>query len=132
MSFVDETPADILIVDHEDTRRSVYKDWLETAGYRCEEARDGKAGFRATDRKSYQLVVSQLNLPDWDGIDMAAATGLLNPKQKILIVASNGLREYDTQELDTMSNVAGYIDGPVNGEKLVRLVRSCLDSSATG
>ena len=59
--------ARILVVEDEEDIRHLVVELLERAGYRVEEAPDGRAGLRALHASSPDLVVLDVSMPELDG-----------------------------------------------------------------
>jgi DNA-binding response OmpR family regulator len=62
--------ASILIVDGSDTIRTVLYENLEKEGYVVFEADEGKAAFKIVNQEKPDLIVSEVFLPDMDGVEL--------------------------------------------------------------
>lgn len=60
----------ILIVDDSSSLRNVVKIALTEAGYDVIEGGDGKEGIGALDGRKVHLIISDVNMPNMDGISM--------------------------------------------------------------
>lgn len=60
----------ILIVDDSSSLRNVVKIALTEAGYDVIEGGDGKEGLSALDGRKVHLIISDINMPNMDGISM--------------------------------------------------------------
>ncbi len=63
----------ILVVDDSLTVREVEKDLLESQGYLVDVAVDGMDGWNAVRRSSYDLIVTDIDMPRMDGIELVNA-----------------------------------------------------------
>ena len=63
----------ILVVDDSLTVRAVEKDLLESKGYLVDVAVDGMDGWNAVRRFSYDLIVTDVDMPRMDGIELVSA-----------------------------------------------------------
>ncbi|MDH4192610.1 MAG: response regulator [Nitrospirota bacterium] len=64
-------PPTILVVENDSVLRARIKSILETAGYTCEEAREGKEALSVIQRNSTAyLVLSDLRMPNMDGLQL--------------------------------------------------------------
>src|SRR5262245_25384356 len=61
--------ARILIVDDEPNIRLVFRTTLETLGYEIAEAQDGAAALEALQRRAADLVLLDLGMPRFDGME---------------------------------------------------------------
>ena len=60
--------AKILVIDDERSIRSTLKDILEFEGYAVETAENGKQGLEKAIAGSYDLIYSDIKMPEMDGI----------------------------------------------------------------
>ncbi|MDH5179584.1 MAG: response regulator [Gammaproteobacteria bacterium] len=60
----------ILIVDDSDSLREVVGIALKGAGYEVIEGADGQEGLNQLDGKKIHLIISDVNMPNMNGIDM--------------------------------------------------------------
>lgn len=63
----------ILLVDDERTLRETCRSILETAGYRVEVASKGDEAIRLLQRRSFDIVLTDLYLPDVSGVEICRA-----------------------------------------------------------
>jgi len=63
----------ILVIDDSLTVRELEKRLLEDHGYRVDVATDGMDGWNAVRRTKYQLVITDVDMPRMDGIDLVTA-----------------------------------------------------------
>ena len=60
----------ILIADDEDSIRESLTIVLEDEGYNCTAVKDGGEAIEAIDKASYDIIVTDLKMPDTDGIEL--------------------------------------------------------------
>jgi two-component system, cell cycle response regulator CpdR len=80
--------AKILIVEDDESVRTLAARALERAGHSIELAGDGAAGLariRASGGR-FDLVVSDIRMPEMDGIEMAKAAASFYPSLRIMLV----------------------------------------------
>lgn len=61
--------ATLLVIDDEDSIRTLLKDVLGKAGHRVIEARDGREGLEAYRKNKIDLVLMDILMPDTDGLE---------------------------------------------------------------
>lgn len=61
--------ATILVIDDEDSIRTLLKDVLEKAGHRVLQAHDGRAGLAAYQKNKVDLVLMDILMPNTDGLE---------------------------------------------------------------
>lgn len=76
----------VLVVDDEDQVRQLIKETLEQAGYRVQEARDGKEGLQQYRQVQADLVIMDILMPDQDGLESIATLRREFPKVKIIAI----------------------------------------------
>ena len=59
----------VLVVDDQDQVRQLIRETLEQAGYTVEEARDGNEGLERYRRKTADLVIMDILMPDQNGLE---------------------------------------------------------------
>ncbi len=74
----------VLIVDDQVEIRQLIRDALEGAGYRVEEARDGKEGLERYRSKPVDLVLMDIVMPDQDGLEAIMALRREFPEAHII------------------------------------------------
>ncbi|MFN3467823.1 MAG: response regulator [Candidatus Brocadiales bacterium] len=65
--------ANILLIDYEETHRSIYTSFLRYAGYAVTAAPDGIEGLSLFRKGSYDLVLCALEMPYLSGVEVARA-----------------------------------------------------------
>jgi len=112
----------ILIVDDEPQIRKFLRIGLTHAGYKTEEAEDGKSAIRLTRAIRPDMLVLDLGLPDIDGlevIEQLRADGYLNP---IIILSVRNDESDIVQALDRGAD--DYLTKPFGMEELMARLRS--------
>jgi two-component system chemotaxis sensor kinase CheA len=67
----EKPPTKVLVVDDQFTVRELQRSILEAAGYRVETARDGREALtKVTGDQDIELVVTDLEMPEMDGIEL--------------------------------------------------------------
>ncbi|WP_292165427.1 response regulator [Mesorhizobium sp.] len=94
--------AKLLIVEDDESVRTLAARALERAGHMIDIAADGAQGLaliRAA-RGGYDLVVSDIRMPEMDGIEMAKAAASLFPAMKILLMTGYADQRERAEELN--------------------------------
>ncbi|RWQ38766.1 MAG: response regulator [Mesorhizobium sp.] len=92
----------LLIVEDDESVRTLAARALERAGHMIDIAADGAQGLaliRAA-RGGYDLVVSDIRMPEMDGIAMAKAAASLFPAMKILLMTGYADQRERAEELN--------------------------------
>lgn len=94
--------AKLLIVEDDESVRTLAARALERAGHMIDIVADGAQGLaliRAA-RGGYDLVVSDIRMPEMDGIQMAKAAASLFPAMKILLMTGYADQRERAEELN--------------------------------
>jgi CheY-like chemotaxis protein len=81
--------ASILIVDDEAAVRSYLRSVLEQHGYEVVEAVDGKQGFQEASARRFDLVITDLVMPEQEGIETIQALRKKMPRIGIIAISGN-------------------------------------------
>ena len=76
----------VLVVDDEDAVRRLIKDALGQAGYRVNEARDGREGLLSYREAPTDLVIMDILMPDQDGLESILTLRREFPAAKIVAI----------------------------------------------
>jgi DNA-binding NtrC family response regulator len=119
--------ARILIIDDEPQIRSMLRLMLERDGYEVVEAPDGIEGIRAYRQKPADLIITDLIMPNKDGIGMIIELKKEFPDIKIIAMSGGGLNKPEgylkgAQKL----GAACTLTKPIDREKMLRSVKDTL------
>jgi CheY-like chemotaxis protein len=81
--------ARMLIIDDDPTVRSLVTGILEAKGHTAVEARDGRAGLATFSKESFDLVVTDIVMPEQEGIETIGALRRLNRTVPILAISGS-------------------------------------------
>ena len=120
------SPSTVLIVDDDETVRSVSAAMLEHAGYRILTAEDGLAAVELFETRSEEidLVLLDLSMPRMDG--QACYEKLRAIRPGIRVVLSSGFNERDAIERFEGGELAGFIQKPFRAKTLIGTVAKAL------
>ena len=89
------TPRSILIIDDDEQTRVLLRRVLEEAGYLVSEAPNGQEGLRQFRQTPTALVITDLLMPDMDGLEVTMALHRESPTLKIIaITGGSGKRDF--------------------------------------
>ncbi len=80
----------ILVIDDEPQLRAILKRFLEIEGYEVEVASDGKEGMRLFNRNPADLVITDLIMPEKEGIETIRELKASFPSVKIIAMSGGG------------------------------------------
>lgn len=80
--------ARILVVDDEASMREVLEIMLEREGHACTSAANVAAARKALDASAFDLVITDVKMPDGTGIDVLSAAREANPDMIVLLITA--------------------------------------------
>ena len=80
----------ILVIDDERPVRAVLRQMLEKEGYEVEEAPDGAVGIKLLHAQLYDLLITDLFMPEKEGIETMIAVRRHFPQVKIIAMSGGG------------------------------------------
>ena len=80
----------ILIVDDDELMRSFLSTILIEEGYRVEEVSDGKTALDKFQSTVYDLVITDLRMPDMSGLELMNKAKKVNPETRWIIITAYG------------------------------------------
>ena len=79
--------AHVLLVDDSPEVRESIKDSLELVGYTVDEAPDGKVACELLAHRPYDLVITDLWMPNIDGLDVLKHLRKTNPNMPVIAIS---------------------------------------------
>jgi len=122
----------ILIIDDEPQIRSMLKLMLERDGYEVAEAPDGIEGIRVFRQNPAELIITDLIMPNKDGIGLIIDLKKEFPNVKIIAMSGGGLNKPE-----------GYLKGakklgatctlskPIDRDEMLRAIKDVLQSPSS-
>jgi CheY-like chemotaxis protein len=114
----------ILVVDDDAAVRSLFHKILARAGYRVMEAADGAQALAAVRKGGVDLVITDLVMPEKEGIETIVEIRKSHPQVKIAAVSGAFGGRY--LEIAAMLGAEAALAKPVSEETLVETVRRLL------
>jgi len=117
----------ILIIDDEPQIRSMIRLILERAGYEVSEASDGAEGIRRFREKPSDLIITDLIMPNKDGIGMIIELKKDFPGVKVIAMSGGGLNRPEGYLRGAKKLGASFtLSKPINRQDLLRAVKDTL------
>jgi YesN/AraC family two-component response regulator len=122
--------ARILIIDDEPQIRSMLTLMLEREGYEIVEAPDGVAGIKIYRQNPADLIITDLIMPNKDGIGMIIDLKKEFPDVKIIAMSGGGLNKPDGYLKGAKKlGAACTLTKPIDREEMLKAVRETLKAS---
>jgi len=118
----------VLVVDDEPDKQLLLKVALEMAGYNVRTANDGAEGLAAVEAQQFDLIVTDVMMPNIDGYEMVKRIRA-NPNTRFIPVIIQTAAKSAAQDARRGSQVGamGYITDPTDLDLLLARARTLLD-----
>ena len=123
------TPRSILIIDDDEQIRRVLRLVLEKAGYLVLEASNGREGLRRFRETPTALVITDLLMPDQDGLEVTRALHREAPHVKI-IVLTGGSEELNYLDAAKFLGAHRTMKKPVTAAEVLQAVQQELQGGS--
>ena len=116
----------ILIIDDRWENRSIIVNCLQTIGFSCFEASNGKEGLKKVEEIKPDLIVTDISMPEMDGLEMMQ---ILRNNQEFsnvpIVVSSASVYEKDIQQ-SLAAGANEFLPKPVQIEDMLKILHSYL------
>jgi DNA-binding NtrC family response regulator len=89
----------ILVIDDKESMRQMLAKTLESEGYEVDVARDGEVGLDKAKEKRFDLVLTDLKLPNMDGLNVLSSFKDLDPEISVIVMTAYGTIETAVQAI---------------------------------
>lgn len=118
--------ASILTVDDSASIRLTTRVALSNAGYTVTEAVDGLDGLAKLKGSQFDLVVTDLNMPNMDGLTMIRELRKLPAHMGVPVIFLTTESDADIKQEAKAAGATGWLTKPFDPESLVKIVRKVL------
>ena len=113
----------ILIVDDSASMREMVSFTLKGAGYDVEEAVDGADGLKKAKTRAFNIVITDVNMPNMDGITLVKELrALANYKFVPLLLLTTESAD-DKKQAGKSAGATGWMVKPFNPEQLLATIK---------
>ncbi|MFZ5979100.1 MAG: sigma-54-dependent transcriptional regulator [Candidatus Zixiibacteriota bacterium] len=116
----------ILVVDDKDSMRNMLVETLMGEGYRVDAAEDGKKALDLVSNKSYDLVLTDLKMPDISGLEVLTGIKNLDAESAVIVMTAYGTIEDAVEAMKI--GAYDFITKPFDTERLCFLVNRALEN----
>ena len=116
----------ILVVEDKDSMRNMLTETLTEEGYRVDSAIDGKRALDLVRNKSYDLILTDLRMPEVDGFEVLSAVKEYDNETSVIVMTAYGTIE---DAVEAMKKGAyDFITKPLDTEHLCVLINRALEN----
>lgn len=116
----------ILTADDSPSMREMVGFTLKNAGYQVVEAVDGRDALSKMAAGAVQMLITDLNMPNMDGIELIRQVRALPQYKFIPIIMLTTESQDDKKQAGKTAGASGWIVKPFRGEQLVTIARKFL------
>src|SRR5215471_6773805 len=116
----------ILVVDDQRNMRTTLAMMLRGQGYEVDEAADGAQGRELGATGAYDVVITDLRMGEFDGIDVLRATKERQPMTEVIVMTAYGTIESAVEAMRL--GAFDYIQKPFTEQELLVKVQKALEN----
>ncbi|MBA6234113.1 MULTISPECIES: response regulator [unclassified Colwellia] len=113
----------VLVVDDSNSIRDMVSFTLKSAGYETVEAKDGQDGLNKAQNGTFDLVISDVNMPIMDGITLCQELRKLPTFKFTPILMLTTESSGDMKMRGKAAGATGWLVKPFNPEKLLATIK---------
>lgn len=115
----------ILVIEDDDSGREALALLLRSAGYEVTSAATGESALDFIDSEEYQVIVSDLFLPDKSGFDILQSVQKISPATEVIVVTGHASAQSAVRAMK--EGAFDYITKPIDFDELKIVVSKALD-----
>ena len=116
----------ILVVEDKDSMRNMLTDTLTEEGYRVDSAIDGKRALDLVRNKSYDLILTDLRMPEVDGFEVLSAVKEYDNDTSVIVMTAYGTIEDAVVAM--RKGAYDFVTKPLDTEHLCVLTNRALEN----
>lgn len=110
----------ILVLEDSKPSQHLLRSRLEKEGFTVDTADNGHQGFQRATANAYDIILSDIQMPHWDGFKFIEAIQVVCPYLPILIISSAHDDREILERLDNYPNVLGMLPKPFDFDALFK------------
>ncbi len=120
--------AKILVIDDERSIRNTLKDILDFEGYTVVLAENGRQGLQLATENNFDLIFSDIKMPEMDGIELLNALRQAEVESPIVMISGHG--NIETAVECIRSGAFDFIEKPIDLNRLLVTVKNALEKKS--
>jgi two-component system response regulator HydG len=117
-------PIQVLVVDNDPAHAETMADSLHSIGFACTVAHGGREALALLDRATFEIVVTDLKMPDVGGLEVLAKCKDVQPDAEVILVTGHGTIESAVEAMQR--GAFNYLLKPLDLKQL----RAVVDNAA--
>jgi len=118
--------SNILVIEDKESMRKMVAQTLMEEGYTVETAADGPEGIEKAKGKPFDLVITDMKMPDMDGLDVVSSIRNINNETAVIVMTAYGTIETAVSAMKR--GAFDFLAKPFDSEHMLVLVDKALKS----
>ncbi len=114
-----------LVIDDDVPTLEFMRFQLESEGFQVSTAERGENGIKLVAENEFDIILTDLNLPDFNGIEMVRRCKEIAPDTEIIMITGDGSMDKAIEA--TKAGAFHYIEKPIEFEELFLLIGKAID-----
>ena len=121
--------GNVLIIDDNKSILKLVSKFLESRGFACIATHDGRNGFNLIKTGNHDVVLLDVSMPDFSGIDVLEKLAKEDKikSEKIILFTASSITEEEIDEF-TKKGVYACLRKPANTEELLRVITQSIQN----
>jgi two-component system, chemotaxis family, CheB/CheR fusion protein len=120
------TKPRVLVVDDVADVTEMIALFLKHAGFEVMTANSAMAALKITSQSQFDLIISDIGMPEMNGYDLAASLRKSDSYQATPMIAVTGYTEYDDRGRSLDAGFNAHLTKPINPSRLLALIGDLL------
>jgi len=117
----------VLIIDDEPELRNLLVKLLSLEGYKVRSAEDGKSGLSLVQKEDFVVVVTDVRLPDINGIELIQSIKKINPFTEVIVLTAYGTIEDGVKAIK--EGAFDYITKGDEDNKIIPVIQRAIEKA---
>lgn len=116
---------DFLVVEDDQRMRELLRELFEREGYFVETASDGSRAFELLQGKAFDIIITDLKMPDVDGMAVLEKAKETQPDALVIVITAYGTVESAVEAMKL--GAYDYITKPFDPERLMLIIKRAVE-----
>ena len=113
--------GNILVIDDELVMCELLRDLLKDKGYEVKYALSGEEGIKVSKENNFDLIMTDLKIPDIDGITVLQEIKKFDPDSMVIVIT--GYPSFETIQAALRHGAYDYVTKPFNIEEIAFVIK---------
>ncbi|MFC1684499.1 response regulator [Pseudomonadota bacterium] len=118
----------VLVVDDSSSMRLAVTTTLSTVGYHVQEACDGLEALKLVNQNMFDLILTDINMPNMDGFGLIEAVRDLDAYKFVPILTLTTQSDKVSRQRAKKAGATGWIVKPFTSERLTEVMSKLIDT----